>query len=70
MITEESKNIDGFKFVWITDGKGWKEAMGNLKETFLLLENLYNIKDLEDGVLENLFNLTPQTKLLENVLSV
>lgn len=56
MIAEESKNIDGFTFVWITDGKGWKSARKNLKETFLVLDTLYNIKDLEDGIFTELFN--------------
>ena len=55
MIAEESKKIDGFKFVWITDGGGWQSAKRNLKETFLVLEDLYNIKDLEDGIFQKLF---------------
>ena len=56
MIAEESKNIKNFKFVWITDGEGWKSARGNLKETFLVLEDLYNINDLENGLFNKLFN--------------
>ena len=55
-IALESKNIAGFKFVWITDGKGWQSARGNLKETFLVLDTLYNIRDLEDGIFMELFN--------------
>ena len=57
MIAEESKNIKGFKFVWITDGAGWKKAKRNLKETFLVLPTLYNIKDLEDGIFNEMFKL-------------
>jgi len=56
MLAEESKNISGFKFVWITDGNGWKSARKNLKETFLVLNTLYNIKDLENGIFRELFN--------------
>ena len=56
MIAEESKDIDGFEFVWITDGQGWKSARRNLKETFLVLDMLYNIRDLEDGIFLELFN--------------
>ena len=56
MIAEEAKNIDGFKFVWITDGGGWKSARKNLKETFLVLDTLYNIQDLENGIFRELFN--------------
>lgn len=56
MIAEESKNIAAFKFVWITDGKGWQSARKNLKETFLVLDTLYNIADLENGIFRELFN--------------
>lgn len=55
MIAEESKQIANFEFVWITDGKGWKSAKNNLKETFLVLDNLYNIQDLENGILNKIF---------------
>ncbi|MBR2774343.1 MAG: type II restriction endonuclease [Selenomonadaceae bacterium] len=55
MLAEESKGIVGFKFVWITDGRGWKSARRNLEETFLVLDTLYNIKDLEDGIFNRLF---------------
>ncbi|SEN52623.1 type II restriction enzyme [Peptostreptococcus russellii] len=53
-ITQEAKNIDGFKFMWITDGKGWKSARNNLRETFEELELLFNINDLQEGVLNKL----------------
>ena len=55
-IALESRGIGGFEFVWITDGKGWQSARKNLKETFLVLDTLYNISDLEDGILRELFN--------------
>ncbi len=54
-ITQESKKIDKFHFVWITDGIGWKSAKHNLEETFTELEYLFNINDLENGALEKLF---------------
>ncbi len=54
MIAEESKNIEGFKFVWITDGSGWKSAKGNLEETFNVLDDLYNISEMENGILNSL----------------
>ena len=49
----ESKDIDKFKFVWITDGLGWIDARNNLEETFDVLDTIYNIKELEDGILTN-----------------
>lgn len=54
MIAEESKNIKGFAFVWVTDGLGWVDARNNLEETFDSMENIYNIKDLSNGKLKEL----------------
>lgn len=54
MIAEESKNIKGFAFVWITDGLGWADARNNLEETFDVMDNLYNIKDLSNGKLKEI----------------
>ena len=54
MIAEESKNVEGVTFVWITDGGGWKSARRNLEETFNVLETLYNINDLENLALDTL----------------
>ena len=47
----EAKTIDGFKFAWFTDGKGWNSARNNLEETFDVLDDVYNINDLESGVI-------------------
>ena len=47
----ETEEIDGFTFVWFTDGKGWTSARNNLEETFDVMQHIYNIKDLEDGVI-------------------
>ena len=56
MIAEEAKGIDGFAFVWITDGGGWVSARRNLEETFNVFDNLYNIADMENGVFNILFD--------------
>lgn len=50
----ESKDIPNFSFVWFTDGKGWNGARHNLEETFDVLDTIYNLKDLEEGAIENL----------------
>ena len=47
----ETEEIDGFTFVWFTDGKGWTSARNNLEETFDVMQHIYNIKDLEDGII-------------------
>lgn len=54
-IALESKDINGFAFVWFTDGQGWKSAKHNLEETFDVLDNVYCIADLEGGIVEKLF---------------
>lgn len=51
----ETDTIDGFTFVWFTDGKGWTSARNNLEETFDVMENIYSIKDLENGVITEAF---------------
>ena len=48
----ESKNIKGFNFVWFTDGIGWNTAKHNLEETFDVLDNLFNINDLDNSCLD------------------
>lgn len=51
----ETETIDGFTFVWFTDGKGWTSARNNLEETFDVMEHIYNIKDLENGIIGEVF---------------
>lgn len=54
MLAQESKKVDGVTFIWFTDGTGWNSARKNLEETFNELETMYNINDLENGILEKL----------------
>ena len=54
MLAEESKNIKGFAFIWVTDGLGWVGAKNNLEETFDVMENIYNIKELSEGKLKEI----------------
>ena len=56
MLSQESETIEGFTFVWFTDGAGWKSARGNLRETFDVMEHIYSIDDLENGVMKQIFN--------------
>ena len=65
-LTLESKGISGFQFVWFTDGIGWNSARHNLEEAFDVLENLYNLQDLENGAIDSLINPTSyMNKLLK-----
>lgn len=51
----ETDTIDGFTFVWFTDGKGWTSARHNLEETFDVMEHIYNINDIENGIITEVF---------------
>lgn len=55
MLALEARDISRFRFVWFTDGAGWRSARQNLRETFDVLPTLYNIKELEDGIARTLF---------------
>lgn len=54
-IAQESGEVKGLRFIWITDGVGWNSAENNLREAFDVLEDVYCIKDLENAVLKELF---------------
>lgn len=64
-LTLESKCIHGFAFTWFTDGIGWNTAKHNLEETFDVLDNLYNLNDLESGIINKL--LDPKLFLSSNI---
>ncbi len=55
MIAEEAKRVVGFEFVWFTDGMGWISARNNLRETFDNMEHIYNIADMKNGVMKEIF---------------
>lgn len=45
--------LDGkYKFIWITDGKGWKTTTRPLRETFNHNEYLLTLNMLENGILD------------------
>lgn len=50
-LAQEAQGISGFEFVWFTDGGGWESARKNLKETFDAMEHVYNINDMENGIM-------------------
>lgn len=54
MLSQEADTIDGFTFVWFTDGIGWKSARGNLRETFEVMDTVYSIDDMENGVIKTI----------------
>jgi hypothetical protein len=45
-----------YKFVWITDGEGWHSSKSSLKRVFKQNLDILNIKQLNDGLLIDIFN--------------
>lgn len=50
-IAQEVNTVNGFTFLWFTDGVGWKTAKNNLEETFDIMEHIYCINDLKHDIL-------------------
>lgn len=53
-LAQDIKKTKGVKFVWITDGTGWKSTKNNLREAYNNIDYLFTIEDLERNVLESL----------------
>ena len=45
--------VNGFEFVWITDGIGWRSAKNKLQEAYSIIPSIYNLTSIADflGVL-------------------
>lgn len=54
-LAQEAKRIPGFEFVWFTDGGGWRSARNNLEETFDVMQHIYSIQDMENGIMSQIF---------------
>lgn len=39
-------SVDGFEFVWITDGTGWQSARNKLEEAYTHIPGVYNLSNL------------------------
>lgn len=42
--------IQGFEFVWITDGIGWNSAKNKLEEAFYTIPSIYNLTTINDFI--------------------
>ncbi|MBO7267204.1 MAG: type II restriction endonuclease [Bacteroidaceae bacterium] len=47
-IAPKINEIEGFEFVWITDGIGWKSARNKLQEAFNIIPSIYNLTTIGD----------------------
>jgi len=46
---------ENVEFIWITDGGGWKSAESAIKETFIATDYIFNLKMIQDGILDEVF---------------
>lgn len=49
-LSPKINTVDGFEFVWITDGIGWKSARNKLEEAFYAIPNVYNLTTIEEFI--------------------
>lgn len=40
--------LEGFEFVWITDGPGWLQAKNKLEEAYQIIPKIYNLHNVSD----------------------
>lgn len=49
-IAPKINSVDGFEFVWITDGIGWESARNKLQEAYSIIPSVYNLTTLDDFI--------------------
>lgn len=48
-------SVDDVNFIWITDGMGWNTTKLPLSEAFAVINNIFNLKMLQEDYLEKVF---------------
>lgn len=43
-------SVDGFEFVWITDGIGWRSARNKLEAAYTIIPSVYNLTTINDFI--------------------
>ncbi len=49
-IAPKINSVNGFEFVWITDGIGWKSARNKLQEAYSIIPSIYNLTSIDDFI--------------------
>jgi len=49
-IAPKINSVDGFEFVWITDGIGWISAKNKLQEAYNIIPSVYNLTNIVDFI--------------------
>lgn len=45
-IAPKINSVEGFEFVWITDGVGWNSAKNKLQEAYTIIPKVYNLTNI------------------------
>lgn len=49
-IAPKINSVDGFEFVWITDGIGWQSAKNKLQEAYNIIPSVYNLTSIDQFI--------------------
>lgn len=49
-IAPKINSVDGFEFVWITDGIGWRSARNKLQEAYNIIPSIYNLTNFNSFI--------------------
>lgn len=49
-IAPKINSVEGFEFVWITDGVGWKSARNKLQEACSIIQSVYNLTSIGEFI--------------------
>lgn len=49
-IAPKINSVEGFEFVWITDGIGWKSAKNKLQEAYSIIPKIYNLTSIQEFI--------------------
>lgn len=49
-IAPKINSVEGYEFVWITDGIGWKSAKNKLQEAFSIIPSIYNLTTIGEFI--------------------
>ena len=44
-------SVEGFEFIWITDGIGWKSARNKLEEAYNTIPSVYNLTSIDSFIM-------------------
>lgn len=45
-IAPKINSVNGYRFIWITDGEGWLSAKNKLEEAFMTIPDVYNLSTI------------------------